>query len=654
MNSCSRHFPFLINTKRIAYERPMAVFALLCCILALLAPHRCSSQLLAAPVGSPDSTMLERRIQFGTNKIGNIYIFSADASASLHTLGGALTLDQRYRGIGLRSVGASFRDDEQFQLRFDLPIADGTSVITRNLFVLSNDTRNIGLANLQRIHSLVGIMAQVSETFTVELLGGGEQFRQLGTSATAPTFAAGGKLAQTPIDDYALTGGFQGNYTRFSPERTNADLDANASIIRELNDGNALQASARYRVLNRDFITPVGTSSTLATESRLEQRLSVTGGLVYTLSDKWQAEMQANFDNGAVDRMYRHPITDIPTTAVKRKLREFQISISTALQFMHNHGQQRIGIEYFARNEENGTERRFPLNLQDETTIRLSENQRDNSALRTRLFGQSAWYISPKDSLVLNGSIAILQYDTPSEVNFDDRDELSVMTEARYQRRISKGLTAGFSLQLQMLHLVYLKAQRSALNNWNRILSFAPLLTISTHGLQMQPRFEVLANYTAYDFEELSADVQSFSFRQVSYRDSISLDLGNNYRAQSFIFARYFERGQLSWSTFSETPLSKNYEQFIKTLIFLPVVSGISVGCGGRYYALRQTSVFKSSPSGFSSDGIQQFYGPEIMAELQWNSGSKCTLSGWYERQYVNHVFNRDVPNLVLQALVSF
>ncbi|MFN8359870.1 MAG: hypothetical protein U0264_08135 [Candidatus Kapaibacterium sp.] len=632
----------------------MSAVALLCCMLALLAPNHCRSQLLAAPVGSADSTMIERRAQFGTNKIGNIYIFSADASASVKAFGGELTLQQRYRGIGLRSVGASFRDDEQLQLRYSLPLTDATSVVTRHFFVLSNDTRNIGLANLQRINSLVGISTHVSETFTIELMGGGEQFRQLGTSATAPTFAAGGKLSTTPIDDYALAGGFQGNYTRFSPERTNADLDANASITRELNDGNALQASARYRLLNRDFITPVGTSSTLATESRLEQRLSVSGGLVYALSGAWQAEVQANFDNGAVDRMYRRPLTDIPTTAVNRKLREFQISISSALQYAHNQGLQRIGIEYFTRNEENGTERRFPLALQDETTIRLSENQRDNSALRTRLFGQSAWYLSPKDSLLFNGSIAILQYDTPSEVNYDDRDELSVMTEARYQRRISEGLTAGFSLQLQMQHLVYLKAQRSALNNWNRILSFAPLLAISTHGLQMQPRFEVLANYTAYDFEGLSVDVQSFSFRQVSYRDSITLALGNNYRAQSFIFARYFERGQLSWSTFSETPLSKNYEQFIKTLIFLPAISGISVGCGGRYYALRQTSVFKTSPSGFSSDGIQQFYGPEIMAELQWNSGSKCTLSGWYERQYVNHVFNRDVPNLVLQALVTF
>jgi len=618
----------------------------------MFSPFRSTAQLLTTQ-DIPDSIVARRTAQFGTDKIGNIYIFSADASAQTKVLGGELNIVQRYRGIGLRTVGASFRDDEQLHLRYELPILTDISLVTRNLFVLSNDTRNIGLANLQRVNSMLGISMRATETFTLELLGGIEQFRQLGTSATAPTYSASGRLTPTIMDDYELAGNFQGNYTRFSPERTNADVDAYTSVTRTLDDGNALHTSARYRLLNRDFITPIGSSATLATESRLEQRLSVTGGFVYALSGAWQAEVQASFDNGAVDRRYRQQITDIPTTAVNRKLREFQIFISSALQFTHDRGQHKLGIEYFTRNEENGTERRFPLNLQDETTIRQSENQRDNSALRTRLFGQSTWYVTNKDSLHLNASMGILHYDTPSELNYDDRDELNILTEARYQRRISRGLTAGFSLQLQMLHLVYLKAQRSALNNWNRILSFAPSLTISTHGLQMQPRFEVLANYTAYDFEGLSVDVQSFSFRQVSYRDSITLSLGEKYRAQASLYARYFERGQLSWSSFSETPLSKNYEQFFKVLFYLPPVSGVSVGCGGRYYALRQTSVF-NSPTGFSSDGFQQFYGPEIMAELQLSAGSKCTLSGWYERQYVNRIFNRDVPNVLLQALISF
>lgn len=636
---------------RLACGKSSAVFLLLCCLLTF-SPHNSTAQLLTADDVSDDFS--ERRTaQFGTDKIGNIYIFSADASIQTKVLSGELRLTQRYRGIGLRTVGASFRDDEQMHLRYTLPLLTDLTFVTRNLFVLSNDTRNIGLANLQRVSTMAGVSMRASETFTIELLGGMEQFRQLGTSATAPAYSASGRLMPTIIDDYAITGNFQGNYTRFSPERTNADVDAYTSVTRTLDDGNALHTSARYRLLNRDFITPIGSSATLATESRLEQRLSVTGGFVYALSSAWLAEVQASFDNGAVDRRYRQQITDIPTTAVNRKLREFQIFISSALQFTHDRGQHKLGIEYFTRNEENGTERMFPLNLQDETTIRLSENQRDNSARRTRLFGQSTWYLSSKDSLLLNGSMGILQYDTPSEVNFDDRDELNILTEARYQRRISRGFTAGFTLQLQMLHLVYLKAQRSALNNWNRILSFAPSLTISTHGLQMQPRFEVLANYTAYDFEELSADVQSFSFRQISYRDSITLALGRDHRMQASVYARYFERGQLSWSTFSETPLSKNYEQFFKVLFYLPPVSGISVGCGGRYYALRQTSVF-TSPTGFSSDGFQQFYGPEIMAELQLPAGSKCTLSGWYERQYVNRIFNRDVPNVLLQALVSF
>ncbi|MBK9247730.1 MAG: hypothetical protein IPM69_06340 [Ignavibacteria bacterium] len=380
-----------LNTKNfgcvIAYRECLLMVIVFCTILGGMSVSL-FAQFSVTP-SIPDSVSDLKIAQFGTSKFGNIFIFSADATAHTKTLGGELTISQRYRGIGLRSTGASFRDDESFQLRYSVPIFDNINFISQNFYVLSNDTRNIGLANLQRINSLIGISSRPLETFTIELFSGVELFRQLGTSVSAPAFSTIGTLLPTMVDDYSITGNFQGNYTRFSNERTNADFYAQSAILREVNDGNALQTSAQYRLLNRDFITPIGTSATLATESRLEQRLGINGGFVYALSGKWKAEMLATIDNGAVDRMYRQVISDIPSTAVKRKLHEFQITISTALQYTHSIGQHRLGIEYFTRNEENSIERKFTLNSQDETSIRQAEKQRDNSALRTRIFGQS-------------------------------------------------------------------------------------------------------------------------------------------------------------------------------------------------------------------------------------------------------------------------
>ncbi len=610
-------------------------------------------QSLPPTVQLSDSSATPRSMRVGTNKIGNVFAFSGDIDAAYNIDNHQLSLQQRYRGVGVRSVGVSFRDDEQCSFKYGYVLSPIFSIISQNFFLLSNDTRNIGLANLQRLNSLLGVRTLVADKLSVEFLSGIEQYRQLGISETAPAFVSLGKLAPTSIDDYSLSGSFNGNYTRFNSDRTNADFAAQTTVARVLDDGNKLQTTVNYRLLNRDFITPIGASSVLATESRLEQRFNINGGLVYAIANPLQAEVQWTIDNGTVNRQYRQPITTIATTAVIRELHEFQVAFTVAATYFVPSFSQKIGMEYSSRTEENGITRHFAIDPQEETTLRQSENQRDNSAVRTRLFGQSEWFASRKDTLRFNGSVGLLRYDTPSTLNYDDRDEFSFLTEATYSRRISSVLSASLTAQAQMLHLVYIKSQRSALNNWNRIIRLAPGININTKHITMQPRFEVLANYTVYDFEQFGGTIQSFSFRQVSVRDSIWIELGENYRLHTSLFARYFERGQFSWTTFSETPLSKNFEQFLKMLIFTPLEYGLSLGCGGRYYALRQTTVNQQIASGANADGIQQFFGPEIALSLQFISGSKITLNGWYDFQFANKILFRSTPTMFMQATVA-
>ncbi len=617
---------------------------------SIILAQKITAQSLPPSVQLTDSSTLARSIRVGTNKIGNVFTFTGDIDAAYIFNAHQLSFQQKYRGVGIRSFGVSFRDDEQCALQYGYAFDPTVSLISHSFFLLSNDSRNIGLANLQRVNSLIGIRAQLDDKFSLDVLTGIEQYRQLGVSETAPAFAALGKLSPTFIDDYSLSGGFNGNYTRFNTDRTNADFSAQTTIVRTMDDGNNLQTTVNYRLLNRDFISPIGSSSLLATESRLEQRLGINGGLVYQLGDRLQTEVLWAIDNATVSRQYREPIQDVSTTAIIRNLHEFQIAFTTAAVYRLPTFLQKVGIEYSSRSEENLIASHFTITPQDENTLRQSENQRDNSAVRTRLFGQSEWLVTRKDTFRLNSSIGLLRYDTPSALNYDDRDELSFIAEAMYSRKVSSVLTASLIAEAKLLHLVYIKSQRSALNNWNRIIRLMPSLTIVTKGLQMHPQFEVLANYTAYDFEQLGGSIQSFSFRQVSVRDSIWLGLGRDYRLHASLFARYFERGQLSWATFSETPVSKNFEQFLKMLIFTPVEYGLSLGCGGRYYALRQTAVGQSSVSAPLTDGIQQFFGPEIAVTLEFISGSKIMLNGWYDFQFANKKLFRSTPTIFLQA----
>jgi hypothetical protein len=73
----------------------------------------------------------------------------------------------------------------------------------------------------------------------------------------------------------------------------------------------------------------------------------------------------------------------------------------------------------------------------------------------------------------------------------------------------------------------------------------------------------VLANYTAYDYEDVKTQVKSFSFRQMGYKDSIFIYLNKNLSLQFSNIYKYSERGILNWSSFSESPQNGITEIFI-------------------------------------------------------------------------------------------
>jgi hypothetical protein len=213
-------------------------------------------------------------------------------------------------------------------------------------------------------------------------------------------------------------------------------------------------------------------------------------------------------------------------------------------------------------------------------------------------------------------------------------------------------LSASVSAQIQGTHLVFLKSQLSAQNNWNTIIRLTPSFRIRTLHFSASPEFEIMANYTANDFEKITGSSRSVSFRQISYRDSITIPFGQKYYAASQINLRYFERGELRWSEFAEKPQTQRYEQFTKLLIFTKAAPNITVGAGGRYYALVHkpygNDVLGSNEAAFT----QTTAGIESAFTIGFSSGSSLSVNGWYEFQFVNAKLQQALPNIFLNAAV--
>ena len=108
----------------------------------------------------------------------------------------------------------------------------------------------------------------------------------------------------------------------------------------------------------------------------------------------------------------------------------------------------------------------------------LNQEQLDNFGSTNTLTGQLFLNYSAT-SLDVTGLASLFRYNTPSSLNYDDRDELTNTIALNLNHTFSPFLNAGFGAEADLIHIVYIESQRSANNNRNFIYRFYPIITFS-------------------------------------------------------------------------------------------------------------------------------------------------------------------------------
>lgn len=263
------------------------------------------------------------------------------------------------------------------------------------------------------------------------------------------------------------------------------------------------------------------------------------------------------------------------------------------------------------------------------------------------LSGGISFPFSTSDEVEVQASGSILRYDTPSKENVEDRDELVYVASARTKHRISPFLLLKIITDATATHLVYLLAERSANNFCNRTLRLSPVIEFTPHKyFTSVNQFEVLANYTIYDFEEFaSGEIRSFSFRQVAFVDSSSLSLTNNVSLVWFSSVKMYERGELHWQEFSERPINFFEEWTVIPRIQLQKANNLQIAAGVRFFRKMQ---FAGSDDTRKLERMFTSVGP--LAFIDWNVGehAQLTINGWHEFQYKTKTERRRNTNFSL------
>lgn len=457
-------------------------------------------------------------------------------------------------------------------------------------------------------------------------------------------FALSGRARDLLFDGYRLAGELRLEEDRLHP-RILDNHGARAGIEKTFEGRTRDSLEVGVIRTRREFYAP---SDTLrGVDSRVENVLAVANLLDYDVSREVLATLFVSVYSRGLNRDTRQ-VGDVPLpTAFGSAIDEFRLETYVQTTYLDR------GVSGFLRlfhgeRTESHEARPGPGSGADVQQLfnerNAQESSKNSSARRTALSGLLDWAAGGSDTLRVAGLGSILRYDTPSRENTEDRDEQLFAVTLASSHRFGRALLLTLSLEGTMSHTVYLLKERSANNNRNRVLRLSPRTVFRPWAfLSTANAFEVLANYTVYDFEDQAALVKSFSYRQFAWHDSTAVELSDRVGLDFLGSLKFYERGQLNWGEFTERTENSFVDRLLSVQVRWSPSPGTVFGLGYRSFTQRRYSY---GDRGKVLDAVLQSVGPTCA--ILWEAGSygRVSLLGWYERWSQSTGTARSLANL--------
>ncbi|MEO8168764.1 MAG: hypothetical protein ABI623_10985, partial [bacterium] len=415
---------------------------------------------------------------------------------------------------------------QQLTLLLNRPLNDAVSVQGRWSSLVYSDNKAVGLSTASINTILGGIEYTPDPFFTFTPLIGHRWENQADARDRGVSYNIGARTNNIDLDGYQIAGTAQYQQDRVDPrllEQHFARLGAQKTFLGSSRD----TVEIRFNKNRREFYT----SASGALESRIENIFSFTNLLDYEFEPEFVTSLFVNVYSKSLDKDYR-PVSSLARAPAQYNTGIDEFRLDAFIQGVYRNDNSGFSLSSRLSHSERN-ERHFAKNatqgfVPDTSTafipLRQAQEQeqtKDNLTRQTSLAGMMGLPLSRSDTLRLSGAASILRYDTPSTENVEDRDELLVALSLSTFHAFNRYLNLSFTIDGTLSHIVYLLKDRSANNNINRVLRFSPRTVYRPFDeLTTMNSFEVLANYTVYDFEQQAAQVKSFSYRQFGWMDS--------------------------------------------------------------------------------------------------------------------------------------
>jgi hypothetical protein len=578
----------------------------------------------------------------------NTFSWSGGAVVDIQDGPWAFRADQRLAARLIRA-GRSLRQEE-WRGRIDLDRAFteswGGVVQQRSSSVAGPSGADLGEVSQ---HQLLGGIRFGSPTHS-RLVGlvGFEWNRQLGRNDAGPSGGVEGELPGVVWEEILMQG--RGRWSASDlGDRQPADAAVELSLLRPFSEGSSYALTASYEAQRRD-LPAVGSGLTGAVEAgagallrREERSAGVHQSLTWSVDPTLRGSLNARWSDRRIERRFSVDDGPVPTG-----IHRSELSASGRLTWTPGASWWNDVSLGFAQ----GEEQHEVLMTEGIDAASLDEpwrqaRRRNHQTQRLDLAVRSGIRLTGSTDLTVSASSNILRYDTPDSLNTDDRDELLLTATVEITHRFGPRLALHMAADGAFDHLVFLSRFQSANNVIVRTLRFAPAVVWGSYGGPVNVmRAEVAASYSAFDFEDQVGGIQSYSYRQAMWGDSLVLPVGRSIQLEFTGSLRLFERGLFRWSDFRERPERSFVELALWPRIRVVRWSSGSVAVGFRSFRQERTAI-RDGVRVF--DGVIGSSGPTVDLSFGWPS-ARLSLAGWRETQVADGRTLATISNVMLQV----
>lgn len=287
----------------------------------------------------------------------------------------------------------------------------------------------------------------------------------------------------------------------------------------------------------------------------------------------------------AINRFNKDSFVTTGFSYLTSNLDELKINLQSTISYHTDNFTNDLNISYSEKDEKHSLTREKGMTDYVYETRKEIEERKNNKSGYTTISLNSEFHINKTNKLIFNLFHRKYIYNTPSKINYDDRDEILSILRIGYHSQISPFFNFFTNIEGSFNHLVYIFSELSSNNNKKR---FIKLSTGGNYiGKQFESRnlFEVSAHYTTYDFEYLNQSYQSFSFRQFLAKDSTSVPINS---VIGFLLQTYYkiaEQGNFKWESFSGTPIRYISEFYCEPKLYYKL-NELKIYAGLRFFLL--------------------------------------------------------------------